>query len=200
MNLPNKLTVLRICMIPILILVYVFPYAQFDIDVMVFQVGGPAGISLSLVNLVVLGIFIVASITDYVDGYIARKYNLVTTFGKFMDPIADKLLVNTMFILFASDGLIPVLPVLLMIGRDTLVDGCRLIASNSGVVVAAGFLGKLKTVMQMLTVSLILLNNLPFELYRIPLTDFALWFTTFVSVTGGVGYFNQVKEFIFESK
>lgn len=200
MNLPNKLTILRIVMVPILVLVWIFPYAQFNISVPVLQFGGVTGVSLSLINIIVLVIFALASITDFVDGYIARKYNLVTTFGKFADPIADKMLVNTVFIMLVSQGTIPVVPVLIMIARDTIVDGCRLIAMSNGVVVAAGFLGKLKTVLQMCTIILILLNNLPFELYRIPLADLLLWFTAFISLAGGVSYFNQLKEYIFESK
>lgn len=200
MNLPNKLTIARICLVPILVLVSIFPYAQFNIEVYMFQFGGAAGVSLSIINVIVLLIFATASITDFVDGYIARKHNMVTTFGKFADPIADKMLVNTMLILFVSQGIIPVVPVLLMVARDTIVDGCRLIAMSNGVVVAAGFLGKMKTVLQMTTIVLILLNNLPFELYRLPLTDLMLWFTTFISVASGLSYFNQLKEYIFESK
>lgn len=200
MNLPNKLTILRIVMVPILVLVWIFPYSQFNISVPAFQFGGVTGVSLSLINIIVLVIFALASITDFIDGYIARKYNMVTTFGKFADPIADKMLVNTVFIMLVSQGTIPVVPVLIMIARDTIVDGCRLIAMSNGVVVAAGFLGKLKTVLQMFTIILILLNNLPFELYRIPLADLLLWFTAFISLAGGVSYFNQLKEYIFESK
>ena len=140
------------------------------------------------------------SFTDFLDGYIARSQNMITTFGKFADPIADKLLVNTMFILFAAQGVIPVVPVLIMIARDTIVDGCRMIASSNGTVVAAGYLGKVKTVSQMLAIILILLNNLPFELYRFPVSDLVLWFAAIVSFVSGVSYFNQMKEYIFESK
>lgn len=197
MNLPNKLTIFRIVLTPIIVLVAIFPYAQFNIDIPVYTVGF---ISISLVNLVVLVLFTIASFTDFLDGTIARKRNLITTFGKFADPIADKLLVTSMFILFASQGVIPVVPVIVMVARDTIVDGCRMIAATNGVVVSAGYLGKIKTVCQMFTIVLILLNNLPFELWRIPLRDIMLWFTTFVSIMGGVDYFNQLKEYIFESK
>ena len=197
MNLPNKLTVMRICLIPIILLIAIFPYAQFNIDVGALEVGH---VSVSYVNLVMLVLFLVASFTDFLDGFIARKYNLITTFGKFADPIADKLLVTSMFILFASKGIIPVVPVILMVARDTIVDMCRMLASTNGVVVAAGFMGKLKTVLQMVTISVILMSNLPFELYRIPFADVMLWFTTCVSVASGLDYFNQLKEYIFESK
>ena len=197
MNLPNRLTIIRIIMIPVIVLIYLFPYAQFGINVQSFDVGF---VSISLVNIIVLGLFILTSFTDFLDGYIARSQNMITTFGKFADPIADKLLVNTMFILFAAQGVIPVVPVLIMSARDTIVDGCRMIASSNGTVVAAGYLGKVKTVSQMLAIILILLNNLPFELYRFPVSDLVLWFAAIVSFVSGVSYFNQMKEYIFESK
>ena len=197
MNLPNRLTVMRIILIPVIILISIFPYSQVGIEIPVFQFGF---VSLSLINILALVLFCIASFTDFLDGYLARKHNLVTTFGKFADPIADKLLVTTMFVLFAAQGVIPVVPVLIMVARDTIVDGIRMIASTNGIVMAAGYLGKLKTVVQMLSVILILLNNLPFELYRLPVSDFMLWFAAFTSLASGISYFNQMKEYIFESK
>ena len=197
MNLPNRLTVMRIIMIPVIILIAIFPYSQFGIEIPMPQFGF---VTLSAVNIVMLVLFCVASFTDFLDGYLARKNNLVTTFGKFADPIADKLLVTTMYILFAAQGTIPVVPVLIMVARDTIVDGIRMIASSNGVVMAAGYLGKLKTVVQMLSIITILLNNLPFELYRLPVSDFLLWFAAFTSLASGISYFNQMKEYIFESK
>ena len=197
MNLPNRLTVMRIVLIPVIILIGIFPYAQVGIEVPALQFGF---VSLSAVNVVMLVLFCVASFTDFLDGYLARKNNLVTTFGKFADPIADKLLVTTMFILFAAQGVIPVVPVLIMVARDTIVDGIRMIASSNGVVMAAGYLGKVKTVVQMLAVIFILLNNLPFELVRLPVSDFLLWCAAFTSLASGISYFNQMKDYIFESK
>ena len=192
MNLPNRLTVMRIVLIPVIILIGIFPYAQVGIEVPALQFGF---VSLSAVNVVMLVLFCVASFTDFLDGYLARKNNLVTTFGKFADPIADKLLVTTMFILFAAQGVIPVVPVLIMVARDTIVDGIRMIASSNGVVMAAGYLGKVKTVVQMLAVIFILLNNLPFELVRLPVSDFLLWFASFTSLTSGTSFFNQMKSY-----
>ena len=197
MNLPNRLTVMRIIMIPVIILIAIFPYSQFGIEIPMLQFGF---VTLSAVNIVMLVLFCIASFTDFLDGYLARKNNLVTTFGKFADPIADKLLVTTRFVLFAAQGTIPVVPVLIMVARDTIVDGIRMIASSNGVVMAAGYLGKLKTVVQMLSIITILLNNLPFELYRLPVSDFLLWFAAFTSLASGISYFNQMREYIFESK
>ena len=196
MNLPNKLSCFRMILVPILVAVWIFPYAQLNIQLPEFTFGY---VSLSLKNILVLIIFVVASITDFLDGYIARKHNLITSFGKFIDPIADKLLVNTVMIMFACNGMVPVVPVIIMIWRDTIVDGLRMNTASKGVVVAAGMLGKIKTVSQMITIILVLLNNLPFELMKFPMAEFMLWFSMIVSVASGVSYFNQMKEYILES-
>lgn len=196
MNLPNKLSLFRIVLVPVITLVYLFPYAQFGIEVQQLQFGF---VSIKVSNLIVLALFAIASFTDFLDGYLARKNNLITSFGKFIDPIADKLLVNTMMILFAVSGSVAVVPVVVMIWRDTVVDGLRMNASNKGVVVAAGFLGKVKTVSQMITIIFVLLNNLPFELMRFPFADFMLWFSMIVSVISGVSYFMQLKDVVMES-
>ena len=197
MNLPNRLTMLRILMIPLIVLVMIFPYAQFNIAIGHITFGF---VSLPILNLIVLGLFAIASFTDYLDGYIARKYHLVTSFGKFIDPIADKLLVNTMLILFAWKGIVPVVAVLLMLWRDTAVDGIRMITAGKGKVMAAGYLGKVKTVAQMSAIVLLLLKNLPFELYGLPVADIVLWFAAFISVISGISYFLQAKDTIMESK
>lgn len=197
MNLPNKLTMFRIVLIPVIILVYLFPYASAGIEPAVFYIGG---VELSVINIITLIIYIVAAVTDALDGHIARSRNMITTFGKFADPIADKLLTTSMFLLFVSKGIIPVVPVIIMVARDTVVDGCRMVAANNGKVVAAGMMGKLKTVFQMVTVALVLLNNLPFEIVGIPLAEILLWLSALVSFISGVQYFNQMKEDIFESK
>lgn len=197
MNLPNRLTIFRIVLIPVVILVYLFPYASFGFEPAVFQV---AGVRLSSVNIATLAIYLIAAFTDFLDGYIARSQNLITTFGKFADPIADKLLTTTMFLLFCSRGIISVIPVIIMVSRDIVVDGCRMVASVNGKVVAAGMMGKLKTVLQMVTIALVLLNNLPFEAWGMPVSEIMLWFAAFVSVTSGAQYFSQMKEDIFESK
>ena len=196
MNLPNKLTILRIILVPLVALIWLFPYEQFSISIGYFIV---YGVSISYLNIIVLLIFAIASFTDFLDGKIARKNNLVTTFGKFADPIADKLLVNMMLIILATKHMIPLVPVILMILRDIVVDGCRMIAAQRGVVVSAGLLGKMKTAFQMFTIIFVLINNLPFEIWYIPVSDILIWFTSFISVAGGYSYFMQVKKYIFES-
>ena len=196
MNLPNKLTLVRIVLVPVVLLVWLFPYTSFGISLPIIPVGQ---ISLPVLNLIVLAIFAIASFTDFLDGNIARKKGLVTTFGKFADPIADKLLTTSVLVVLAVKGNIPFLPVIIMLARDIIVDGCRMLAAQNGVVIAAGMLGKLKTVLQMLTIIIALLNNLPFELYYFPMKDLLIWFTAFISVAGGYSYFMQVKDFVFES-
>lgn len=197
MNLPNKLSLFRMVLVPVLVLVYIFPYAQFHIDVYEFHF---AYVNLSFVDIASLIIFCVASFTDFLDGYLARKHNLITSFGKFVDPIADKLLVNTSFILLAFSGKVPVVAVIIMIWRDTIVDGIRMMAANQGKVMAAGLLGKIKTVAQMLAIIVCFLNNLPFALYHFPMNDFLVWFAACVSVLSGIAYFNQAKDILLESK
>ena len=196
MNLPNKLTMLRIVMIPLIILVYLFPYSTFGIIVPEFHVGT---VDISLINIIVLVLYVSAAVTDAIDGHIARSRHMITTFGKFADPIADKLLTTSMFLLFVSRGLIPIVPVIIMVARDTIVDGCRMAAAGNGKVVAAGMAGKLKTVLQMVTVALVLLNNLPFEMLGLPVSEIMLWFAALVSVVSGVQYFNGTKDDIMET-
>ena len=143
----------------------------FVFSVPVFHFGAT---SLSMVNIVCLIIFAVASITDFLDGYIARKNNLITSFGKFIDPIADKLLVNTSFILLAFNTQVPMVAVLIMIWRDTIVDAIRMMASTKGKVMAAGMLGKAKTVTQMVAIIFAFLNNIPFAFINLPVTTIFL--------------------------
>ena len=140
MNLPNKLTVLRVIMVP------------FFVFFMLTDVGGAANKWIALV------LFIVASLTDMLDGKIARKYNLVTNFGKFMDPLADKLLVCSAMICLVDLKLIPVWVVLIIIAREFIISGFRLVASDNGIVIAASYWGKFKTTFQMLMVIVIIFN------------------------------------------
>ena len=140
MNLPNKLTVLRVIMVP------------FFVFFMLTDVGGTANKWIALV------LFIVASLTDMLDGKIARKYNLVTNFGKFMDPLADKMLVSSAFICLVAQNKIAAWIVIVIIAREFVISGFRLVASDSGVVIAASYWGKFKTNFQMFAIILLMLN------------------------------------------
>lgn len=194
MNLPNKLSMFRILLVPVIACVDLF----YTGSTFVWTVNG-VQVTLPLVNLIVLALFAIASFTDFLDGNIARKRNMVTSFGKFIDPIADKLLVNTMLILFAVQGVIPVLAALLMIWRDMMVDGMRMNASASGKVVAAGMMGKAKTVLQMFAIIFLLLHNAPFAFVHLPVADILLWAAVAVSLLSGVQYFMQLKDILMES-
>ena len=154
---------------------------------------------ISLVNLVILVIFIVASFTDYLDGQIARREDLVTTFGKFVDPIADKLLINTIFLLLASNQVINIIIPIIMISRDTIVDAIKMSAASKQVVVAASKLGKLKTVTQIIAICMLLLNNFPFSALNIDVATIFAWIATVVSVISGIDYFMKNREMLMET-
>ena len=146
MNLPNKLTLVRILMVPAAAIIYLAVPADWAPVVPSIGLGGR--------DLIVFAIFAIASFTDFLDGNIARSRDLITSFGKFADPIADKLLVNTLLILLAWSHQASVAAVLLMTARDLIVDGLRMSAAKSGEVVSAGWWGKVKTVLQMGTIIL----------------------------------------------
>lgn len=148
MNLPNKLTILRVILIPFFVFFMIAPY---------FEGYG---------NYVATAIFIVASLTDMLDGKIARKYNLVTNFGKFMDPLADKLLVCSAMICLIETGQLAAWIVIVIIAREFIISGFRLVASDSGIVIAASYWGKFKTVFQMLMV-IVLLLDVPNDLFQV---------------------------------
>lgn len=185
----------RIVLVPVIACIYLFtdlPEA-FGADM------SGEHIAVSMTALLVLILFAIASFTDYLDGHIARKHNLITSFGKFIDPIADKLLVNTMFILFAVDGVVPAVFVLIMIWRDMIVDGLRMNASAKGKVVAAGMMGKAKTVLQMFAIIFLLLNNLPFAFVSLPVADILFYAAVAVSVASGAEYFLKLKDIVMET-
>lgn len=192
MNLPNKLTVFRMILVPVILTIALVC----DDGIATWQV---LGSELNLMHLICLVLFVIASLTDLFDGKIARKHNLVTTFGKFMDPIADKLLVNTLLVLLAYWHIVPVICVILMIMRDLVVDAIRLLAAEKQLVVAAGSLGKLKTVLQMTAIIIVLLNNFPLGFLGIPFDLIAIWLATIASLVSGFDYLKKHKELIMES-
>ncbi len=192
MNLPNKLTVFRMVLVPTILAVALLG----EDGIVTWDI---LGSQLSLMHLICLVLFIIASLTDLFDGKLARKHNLVTTFGKFMDPIADKMLVNTMLVLLAYWRMIPVVCVVLMIMRDLIVDAIRLLAAEKQVVVAAGPLGKLKTVMQMAAIIIVLLDNFPLGFLGVSFDLITIWLATLISVISGLDYLNKHKDMIMES-
>lgn len=193
-KLPNYITIARMIMVIFILFVLLMPWNKFFVVPLIGNI--------SLIYLIAFVLFVIASISDYFDGYLARKYHLVSNFGKFMDPIADKMLVNSLLIVLLvksahspSQMTIPLLAVIIMIARDLVVDGLRLVASERKIVLAANIFGKLKTVAQMIAISVVLLNDWPFSLIygtSFPyVATILIWVAAFFSLLSGVIYLAQ---------
>ena len=167
MNLPNKLTTLRVIMIP------------FFVFFLLWQNGENRTF-----RMIALALFIIASLTDLLDGKIARKYNLVTNFGKFMDPLADKLLVCSALICLIELNALPAWMVIVIISREFIISGFRLIASDNGVVIAASYWGKFKTTFQMVTVVLLILDIQALAF----VTTICVWIALLLTIVSLVDY------------
>ena len=165
MNLPNKLTLFRVILIPFFVVTLLIETIPFN-------------------NLIALSIFIIASFTDFLDGYIARKNNLITNFGKFMDPLADKLLVCSALICLIDLERIPSWMVIIIIAREFIISGFRLIASDKGIVIAASYFGKFKTVSQMIAVCLLILNLEKLLL----ITNIFIWISVILTIISLIDY------------
>ncbi|MFC6315740.1 CDP-diacylglycerol--glycerol-3-phosphate 3-phosphatidyltransferase [Lapidilactobacillus achengensis] len=184
MNLPNKLTVFRIILIPVFIILLVFnwPWGQVSL----------VGSVIPLQQFIAAIVFIVASLTDLLDGKIARKHHLVTNFGKFADPLADKMLVMTAFIFLVSLGKVPAWVAAIIICRELAVTGLRLlIVEQDGQVMAAAMPGKIKTTTQMLSIVFLLLNDIFFAGIHFPIGTVLLYICLFFTIYSGVDYFVQ---------
>lgn len=189
MNLPNKITTFRMACVIFIIFMLLFPWAKCGVNMPVLFN------DISLEYFISFIIFVVASISDFLDGYIARKYNLVTTYGKFMDPIADKLLVNTLFIVLGIWGEVPAICVIIFIARDTIVDAIRMIAVERQKVIAASKLGKLKTVAQMVAIILMLLQ---IDKLLFPVGTIFVYIAAACSLISGIDYFWKNKHIVLE--
>ncbi|KOO49226.1 CDP-diacylglycerol--glycerol-3-phosphate 3-phosphatidyltransferase [Viridibacillus arvi] len=192
MNIPNRITVSRVLLIPVFVLLMLVDFGWGQMTVL--------GATMPIEHFVGAMIFIIASITDWVDGYYARKYNLVTNMGKFLDPLADKLLVSAAFILLVELGTAPAWVVIIIISREFAVTGLRLILAGGGEVVAANQLGKIKTWAQIVAISALLLNNIFFTMFSIPFADIALYVALFFTVWSGADYFYLNRRVLLDSK
>lgn len=182
MNLPNKLTVLRIFMIPVFML-----FAGAPNNLGVLHAGNTA---ITVSQLIAAIIFAVASYTDHLDGKIARARGLVTNFGKFADPLADKMLVMTAFIFLVEQGKAPAWVISIIVCRELAVTGLRLLlVEQEGEVMAAAWPGKVKTATQMIAITLLYLNNIPFSFIGIPVDQIMLYLCLFFTIYSGVDYF-----------
>ena len=176
MNLPNKLTVVRVLMIP------------FFVWFMLPSLGGEMAAS----KWIALAIFCIASLTDLLDGKIARKYNLVTNFGKFMDPLADKLLVGAAMICLVEMGRLPAWIVIVIISREFIISGFRLIASDKGIVIAASYWGKFKTVFQMAMI-IVLIAAFEGSVFAV-VEQILIWVSLILTIVSLVDYIRKNKE------
>ena len=197
MNLPTKLTVSRIIATFIVIIILIFPFYSIGFQWPQFKV---STIIISLQYIVAGIIFVLASITDFVDGYLARKNNQVTDLGKMLDAIADKILVNSVLIILAYKGMLPIIVPVVTVLRDTFVDAIKMQAASKGKVVAAIKSGKLKTATLMIGTTLAFFYNLPFELIPINVSDFLLLIATVLSVVSGIQYYLLNKELLFANE
>ena len=198
MNLPNKITTSRIILSVLLLIFLILPYDQMGINMPIYLVAGSVKISLKYI---IAGIvFVIAAVTDFIDGKLARKNNMVTDYGKVMDAIADKILVNGVLIIFAYYKLIPVIIPVIIITRDTFVDSIKMVAGKNGKVVAASFIGKAKTMTMMIGITLVFFSNLPFEIIGLRIADLLLIIATILSLISGCQYFLVNKDFILKDK
>ncbi len=166
MNLPNKLTMLRIVLIPVFIVLLMFDLWYFA-----------------------AGVFVVASVTDALDGAIARKMNLITNFGKLMDPLADKLLVTAALVCFVQLEVLDAWMVIVILAREFLITGLRTVAAGQGIILAAGISGKLKTIFQMVAIIVILLQDWPFRLITdAPVGMILMWIAVILTIYSGIEY------------
>ena len=173
MNLPNKLTMGRIFAIPVFIVVFLMDY-----------------------RIAAAIIFILAAVTDMLDGHIARKHNLVTNFGKLMDPLADKLLVMSALICMVEAGDVAGWMVVVILGREFIITGMRQVAAAQGIVIAAGTTGKIKTITQMIAIPLLILENWPFTALGIPVPfdQIFLWIALIMTIVSGAEYIMKNKQ------
>lgn len=192
MNLPNKITLGRMVISVTVLVLLLLPWNQLGVHFPVYTIDGNIVVSLKM--LIAGGLFVIGSVTDFLDGYIARSRNIVTDFGKVMDAIADKILVNGVLVILAYEGMISIIIPVVIITRDTIVDSCKMISGNKGKVVAASIMGKLKTICMMVGLSLTMFYNLPFEMFNVPVARVLLIIATILSVISGIQYFNNSKE------
>ena len=176
MNLPNKLTTMRMALVPVFIVLYLMDY-----------------------HYTAAAVFIAASLTDFLDGHLARKHNLVTNFGKIMDPLADKLLVASALVCMVQTGVVPGWMVIVILAREFAITGLRSVAASEGVVIAAAWSGKIKTVTQMIAIIFLLIGNWPFELISVPFAQIMLWIAVIMTVYSGAEYIYKSRE-LFRSR
>lgn len=188
MNLPNKITLARIFLVPVVML---FLLVRFNLGVVTI-----GEFQITYNELIAALVFILAASTDGLDGYIARKKKLITNLGKFLDPLADKLLISAALISLVELGRLDAWIAIVIISREFAVTGLRLIAAAEGSVIAASPLGKLKTWVQIIAIVALMMNNFPFATVGIPFDTIAIWLAVIITIFSGVDYFIKNKKVI----
>ena len=197
MNTANKITMSRIFLSIIILVVLLFPWHQVGIDMPVYVVNGSINMDLRYIIAGVL--FIVASLTDFIDGHIARKYNMVTDFGKMIDAISDKILTNTLIVVLACDNMVHPVIAVIIIARDIIVDSIKMLVGNKGKAVAAIGVAKYKTASLMVGLTLKLFYDLPISLLGFTgVSDVLLIIAAVLSIISGVKYYMMAREYITE--
>ena len=194
MNTANKITMSRIILSIIILFILLFPWHQVGVDMPTYIVGGSMTIDLRFIISGIL--FIIASITDFIDGKVARKYNMVTDFGKMIDAISDKLLTNTLIVVLAAENMVHPIIAVIIIGRDIIVDSIKMLIGNKGKAVAAIPIAKYKTASLMVGLTLKLFYDLPFSLIPVRVSDYLLVLAAVLSIISGAKYYTMAKEFI----
>jgi CDP-diacylglycerol--glycerol-3-phosphate 3-phosphatidyltransferase len=191
-NIPNQITISRIFLIPVFMIFLLVPFGWGEIALL--------GTEIPVSHLIAAIIFIIAASTDWLDGYYARKHNLVTNMGKFLDPLADKLLITAAFVSLTGLDMFPAWAAVLILSREFAVTGLRLVASGEGEVIAASNWGKWKTVSQIVAASAIMLHNIIFEMLAIPFAEIMVYAAVILTLISGIDYFIKNKHVIKNTK
>ena len=191
MKIPNKISFSRIIISILIIMILLFPFDSAGITTLKIFVN--EAIVVDIKYLIVAGLFIIASLTDFFDGYYAKKYNCQTDFGKMIDAIADKILIDSTLVILATIGFIHPIIAIVVIIRDIAVDSMKRYIASKGVVIGSSKLAKIKTILFMVSISMILLYNLPFELWNLKIADIILVIATTISIISGFEYYNYIK-------
>ena len=195
MNTANKITMSRIFLTVIILIILMFPWGMVGIDMSVWNVeylNNPIELRYIIAGI----LFVIASLTDFVDGYVARKYKMVTDFGKMIDAISDKLLTNTLIIVLACEEMIFPIIAVIIIGRDIIVDSIKMLVGNKGKAVAAIGVAKYKTATLMVGLTLKLFYDLPFSLFLNGVSDFLLIVAAVLSIISCAKYYMMAREYI----
>ena len=194
MNLANKITMSRVIMALVIMIILLFPFEGLGISLPTFLISGK--ILVEVKYLIAGVLFIIASLTDFLDGYVARHYHMVTDFGKMVDAISDKMLTNSLLVILASIHMISPIIAVVFIVRDITVDSIKMVIGNKGHAVAAIGIAKLKTATLMVGLALTLFYNLPFELIGIRVSDCLLIISAILSVVSGFQYYLMARPYI----